>query len=728
MQATTEIITPKNKLLETLERYLNSSHLEEVSGVLDFAILCHEGQTRKSGEPYIIHPIATAQNLAEMRLDSVTIKAALLHDVIEDCNVSYEEIKNNFGGEVANIVEGATKLKNIDKINKSSQMAEEISHPQNTRSATLRKILIAMAKDVRVVLIKLSDRLHNMQTLKYLPTSRQIRIARETLEIHAPLAHRLGMNEIKWKLEDESFRYINPEEYKSISKLVSRKRLEREKYVNAAVKTVKYELENSKIESQVYGRAKHLYSIYKKINRYQEIGRKFNEIHDLFAIRILTENIEDCYKSLGIIHSKWKPLQGEFDDYIGNPKENMYQSLHTSVIGPGNYSLEVQIRTKDMDKIAQEGVASHWVYKESEKNKVNSNDFEQQLSWLRQILEWHREFSEDEEYLSSVKSDILSDQVFVYTPKGDVVDLPIGATPLDFAYRVHTELGHNATRAYVNNKIVALNSILQNGDIVEIKKSHTEKGPNINWLNTELHFLSSMGAQSKVRQWFNKQNKKVIEREGKKILNKELTRLGINLSESDIVKEMDFKNIKELNESLGSGKVPITRIAEVIDGMETTKISNGKQNISKSGILVVMGEQDILTKIGRCCNPVHGDEIIGYLTRNQDVTVHKSSCNNARYSSKPEKIVDVNWGEFATTYSARLIINAYDRIGLIRDITVVVSSEGVNIHKMTSKENEGSNAVNIALTVYTRGVEQLSRLFSRLEAIPGIESVIRINE
>ena len=726
MQATTEIITPKNKLLETLERYLNSSHLEEVSGVLDFAILCHEGQTRKSGEPYIIHPIATAQNLAEMRLDSVTIKAALLHDVIEDCNVSYEEIKNNFGGEVANIVEGATKLKNIDKINKSSQMAEEISHPQNTRSATLRKILIAMAKDVRVVLIKLSDRLHNMQTLKYLPTSRQIRIARETLEIHAPLAHRLGMNEIKWKLEDESFRYINPEEYKSISKLVSRKRLEREKYVNAAVKTVKYELENSKIESQVYGRAKHLYSIYKKINRYQEIGRKFNEIHDLFAIRILTENIEDCYKSLGIIHSKWKPLQGEFDDYIGNPKENMYQSLHTSVIGPGNYSMEIQIRTKEMEKIAQEGVASHWSYKEGEKNVTNGNNFEQQITWLKQILEWQQEFTEDEEYMSSVKTDILSDQVFVYTPKGDVIDLPIGATPLDFAYRVHTELGHNATRAYVNAKIVALNTILQNGDLVEIKKSRKNKGPNINWLNPELNFLSSIGAQSKVRQWFNKQNKNVIEREGKKILKKELTRLSIDLSESEIAKKMDFTTTKELIEALGSGKIPITRIAEAIDRTEIN-IKNNNSSI-QPGVLVVIGEQDLLTKIGRCCNPIHGDEIIGYLTRNQDVTVHKTTCNNAKYSLKPEKIVDVNWGEYTTTYSARLIVNAYDRVGLIRDITMVVSSEGVNIHKITSSENEGSNAVNIAMTVYTRGVQQLSKLFSRLEAIPGIESVIRINE
>ena len=726
MEILTETNIPKNKLKTTLELYLNPTQIEEINDVLDFAENSHKDQKRISGEPYIIHPIATAQNLAEMKLDTTTIKGALLHDVIEDCNVSYNEIEELFGSEVAYIVDGATKLKNIDKINENSQMAIEINTPQRTRSATLRKILIAMTKDVRVVLIKLSDRLHNMQTLKYLPVSRQLRIARETLDIHAPLAHRLGMNEIKWKLEDESFRYLNPENYKSISKLVARKRLERERYVNAAVETLKTELEKSNIKSLIYGRAKHLYSIYKKINRYQEIGRKFNEIHDLFALRILTDNVDDCYKTLGIVHSKWKPLQGEFDDYIGNPKENMYQSLHTSVIGPGNYSMEIQIRTKEMEKIAQEGVASHWSYKEGEKNVTNGNNFEQQITWLKQILEWQQEFTEDEEYMSSVKTDILSDQVFVYTPKGDVIDLPIGATPLDFAYRVHTELGHNATRAYVNAKIVALNTILQNGDLVEIKKSRKNKGPNINWLNPELNFLSSIGAQSKVRQWFNKQNKNVIEREGKKILKKELTRLSIDLSESEIAKKMDFTTTKELIEALGSGKIPITRIAEAIDRTEIN-IKNNNSSI-QPGVLVVIGEQDLLTKIGRCCNPIHGDEIIGYLTRNQDVTVHKTTCNNAKYSLKPEKIVDVNWGEYTTTYSARLIVNAYDRVGLIRDITMVVSSEGVNIHKITSSENEGSNAVNIAMTVYTRGVEQLSKLFSRLEAIPGIESVIRINE
>ena len=726
MEILTETNIPKNKLKTTLELYLNPTQIEEINDVLDFAENSHKDQKRISGEPYIIHPIATAQNLAEMKLDTTTIKGALLHDVIEDCNVSYNEIEELFGSEVAYIVDGATKLKNIDKINENSQMAIEINTPERTRSATLRKILIAMTKDVRVVLIKLSDRLHNMQTLKYLPVSRQLRIARETLDIHAPLAHRLGMNEIKWKLEDESFRYLNPENYKSISKLVARKRLEREKYVNAAVESLRTELEKSNIKSLIYGRAKHLYSIYKKINRYQEIGRKFNEIHDLFALRILTDNVDDCYKTLGIVHSKWKPLQGEFDDYIGNPKENMYQSLHTSVIGPGNYSMEIQIRTKEMEKIAQEGVASHWSYKEGEKKVTNGNNFEQQITWLKQILEWQQEFTEDEEYMSSVKTDILSDQVFVYTPKGDVIDLPIGATPLDFAYRVHTELGHNATRAYVNAKIVALNTILQNGDLVEIKKSRKNKGPNINWLNPELNFLSSIGAQSKVRQWFNKQNKNVIEREGKKILKKELTRLSIDLSESEIAKKMDFTTTKELIEALGSGKIPITRIAEAIDRTEIN-IKNNNSSI-QPGVLVVIGEQDLLTKIGRCCNPIHGDEIIGYLTRNQDVTVHKTTCNNAKYSLKPEKIVDVNWGEYTTTYSARLIVNAYDRVGLIRDITMVVSSEGVNIHKITSSENKGSNAVNIAMTVYTRGVQQLSKLFSRLEAIPGIESVIRINE
>ena len=407
MIQTTKIHHTSDKFLQTLGDYMTPSSVKNVTEAYEFARLSHGKQKRMSGEPYIVHPVATAQHLAEMRLDSTTIIAALLHDVMEDCNVSYDTLRNKFGNEVAHLVDGATKLKHLDGLTDRSQMAKQRQNPENRRSANLRKMLVAMAQDVRVILIKLSDRLHNMQTLKYLPKNRRKRIARETLDIHAPLAHRLGMNEIKWQLEDEAFRYLMPDEYKAVSKLVARKRGEREQYVNAAVKTIKSELDKSIIESTVYGRAKHLYSIYDKLNRYQKMGKKFDEIHDLIAIRILTEKTNECYGALGVVHTKWRPVNGEFDDYIANPKENMYQSLHTSVMGPGNFPLEVQIRTKNMDKIAQEGVASHWSYKENEVGAPNSEGFEQQMTWLRRILEWQQELSGDEEYLTSVKTDLL---------------------------------------------------------------------------------------------------------------------------------------------------------------------------------------------------------------------------------------------------------------------------------------------------------------------------------
>jgi len=732
MIQTTKIHHTSDKFIQTLGAYMTPSSVKNVTEAYEFARLSHGEQKRMSGEPYIVHPVATAQHLAAMRLDSTTIIAALLHDVMEDCNVSYDTLRSKFGNEVAHLVDGATKLKHLDGLANGSQMAKQRQNPENRRSANLRKMLVAMAQDVRVILIKLSDRLHNMQTLKYLPENRRKRIARETLDIHAPLAHRLGMNEIKWQLEDEAFRYLMPDEYKLVSKLVARKRAEREQYVNAAVQTIKSELDKSIIESTVYGRAKHLYSIYDKLNRYQKMGKKFDEIHDLIAIRILTEKIDECYGALGVVHTKWRPVNGEFDDYIANPKENMYQSLHTSVMGPGNFPLEVQIRTKNMDKIAQEGVASHWSYKENEVGAPNSEGFEQQMTWLRRILEWQQELSGDEEYLTSVKTDLLGDQIFSYTPKGDVIDLPIGATPLDFAYRIHTELGHNTSGAHINGKMVALNTLLQNGDVVEIKKSHKAKGPSLDWLNPNLHYLSSAGAQSKVRQWFRKQDKKAIIRQGRNILQKELMRLGIESSEPFIASELGMNSVTELLEQLGSARMPVSRIAEAIDFNETNKnLDKGTFRTvteSKSKGLVVMGEPDTLTRIARCCSPLHGDEIIGYLTRGQGVTVHRLSCNNTPYPIAPEKVIEVNWGQRANTHPARLTLDAYDRIGLIRDITEVVSSEGINIHRVSSREDEGSNAVTIALTVYIVGVEQLSTLFSKLEAIPSVGSVIRINE
>ena len=720
------------ELLSTAESYLPRDRQTAVEDALNYAINAHSGQTRDSGEPFVVHPIATAQRLAEMHIDATTIQAALLHDVIEDCGISIEEIEGGFGLEVAKLVDGVTKLKRLDQISENSAMLKQVATPEATRVASLRKMLVAMAEDVRVVLIKLSDRLHNMQTLKHLPTPKQQRIARETLDIYSPLAHRLGMNDIKWQLEDESFRYLMPRQYKSISRLISRKRAEREIYTEAAVKAIKEPLEKAGIQCSVDGRVKHLYSTYNKLQRYERMGRKFDEIYDLIAIRVITQNVGDCYAALGIVHSKWRPVPGQFDDYIASPKENMYQSLHTSVRGPGNYPIEVQIRTKEMHQIAEEGVANHWIYKEGEDSLRKNDNFDTKMSWLRQLLDWQRELSGDDEYLATVKTDILQDQVFVYPPRGDVKDMPAGATPLDFAYRIHTDLGHDTVGAVVNGKLTALNTPLQNGDVVEIRKARISRGPSLDWLNPDLGYLVTGSAQTKVKQWFRKQERESNIRRGRDLLKKELRRLGLRLSDDEIVARLDYENYDQVAEAIGTGQISLSRVAETLspspDEVFTPIKIEGKPPTDQTKGLVVMGEPGLLTRVARCCSPVYGDEVTGYLTRGRGVTVHRRNCAILRDTEDTDRHIPVAWGHYETTYASRLQIKAFDRVGLIRDITHVVSSENVNIHSLSSDEDANTNACTVSLTVYTTGVEQLSRLFSRVEAIPGVDTVFRVRE
>jgi len=720
------------ELLSIAESYLPRDRQTAVEDALNYAINAHSGQTRDSGEPFVVHPIATAQRLAEMHIDATTIQAALLHDVIEDCGISIEEIEGGFGLEVAKLVDGVTKLKRLDQISENSAMLKQVATPEATRVASLRKMLVAMAEDVRVVLIKLSDRLHNMQTLKHLPTPKQQRIARETLDIYSPLAHRLGMNDIKWQLEDESFRYLMPRQYKSISRLISRKRAEREIYTEAAVKAIKEPLEKAGIQCSVDGRVKHLYSTYNKLQRYERMGRKFDEIYDLIAIRVITQNVGDCYAALGIVHSKWRPVPGQFDDYIASPKENMYQSLHTSVRGPGNYPIEVQIRTKEMHQIAEEGVANHWIYKEGEDSLRKNDNFDTKMSWLRQLLDWQRELSGDDEYLATVKTDILQDQVFVYTPRGDVKDMPAGATPLDFAYRIHTDLGHDTVGAVVNGKLTALNTPLQNGDVVEIRKARISRGPSLDWLNPDLGYLVTGSAQTKVKQWFRKQERESNIRRGRDLLKKELRRLGLRLSDDEIVARLDYENYDQVAEAIGTGQISLSRVAETLspspDEVFTPIKIEGKPPTDQTKGLVVMGEPGLLTRVARCCSPVYGDEVTGYLTRGRGVTVHRRNCAILRDTEDTDRHIPVAWGHYETTYASRLQIKAFDRVGLIRDITHVVSSENVNIHSLSSDEDANTNACTVSLTVYTTGVEQLSRLFSRVEAIPGVDTVFRVRE
>lgn len=719
-------------LLKSVSAYLPADRAGAVENALNYATNSHDGQKRDSGEPFIEHPIATALRLADMRLDTTTIQAALLHDVMEDCGITFQELETEFGTDVARLVDGVTKLKRLDMITENSAMLRQASNPEATRAASLRKMLVAMAEDVRVILIKLADRLHNMQTLQHLPVPKQQRISRETLDIYSPLAHRLGMNEIKWQLEDQAFRYLMPRQYRSISRLVNRKRAEREIYTDAAVKAIQGPLQKAGLKCSVDGRVKHLYSTYNKLQRYERMGRKFDEIYDLIAIRVIAETVGDCYAALGIVHSKWRPVQGQFDDYIASPKENLYQSLHTSVRGPGNFPIEVQIRTQDMHAIAEEGVASHWMYKEGEDGSPRIDNFEQKMTWLRQLVDWQRELSGDDEYLATVRTDILQDQVFVYTPQGDVKDLPAGATPIDFAYRIHTDLGHNTVGAVVNGKLTALNTPLQNGDVVEIRKARIPRGPSLDWLNSDLGYLVTGSARTKVKQWFRKQERQSNIRRGKDLLKKELRRLGIKYKEKEVAASLDYESFDELAVALGIGQISIARVAETLspepDKVFTPELAPGKPPTDQTRGLVVMGESGLLTRIARCCSPVYGDEITGYLTRGRGVTVHRRNCPILRDAKDPERNIPVAWGHYETTYASRLQIEAFDRVGLIRDITNVVSSENVNIHSLTSEEDEKTNACTVSLTVYTTGVEQLSRLFSRVETIPGVASVFRVTE
>lgn len=726
------------QLITRARSYLPDERVEFIQSALAFATTAHEGQSRSSGEPYIEHPVATALYLANINLDSVTLAAALLHDVIEDTGVSKDELERQFGADVARLVDGVTKLKRLDLLSQDPSVEQNGKNPapataEAARIASLRKMLVAMASDIRVVLIKLADRLHNMRTLRYLSEDRQQRIARETLDIYAPLAQRLGMADIKWQLEDEAFKYLHSRQYKSVSRMISRKRAEREMYTEKAVQELEQALNSVGVECTVSGRPKHLYSTYQKLQRYQSRGRKFDEIYDLIALRVIVDTTTDCYASLGAVHQMWRPVPGEFDDYIANPKENLYQSLHTSVIGPQGYPLEVQIRTKEMHRIAEDGVAAHWTYKQDDPDPQDAL-FDEKLTWLKQLLEWQREMSGDEEYLDSVKTDILQDQVFIYTPAGDVVDLPSGSTPLDFAYRVHTDLGHNTVGGVINGKLMPLNTQLRSGDTVEIRKARVTRGPSLDWLNSDLGYLATASARSKVRLWFRRQEEESNIARGHDLLSRELKRVGVNVTTVKIAEKLGFETATELEEALGTGHISIRKVLESITRNFPVESEKQPEQVpvplerqERSGI-VVMGAPNLLTRVARCCSPVYGDEITGYITRGRGVTIHRANCVSMRSTDDHDRLVPVAWGHADSTYPARLIVRAYDRVGLLRDITQYVSAEHVNIHSMSSHEDPATNSCTVTLTVYTNGVDQLSRVFTRLEMVQGVLSVNRANQ
>jgi GTP pyrophosphokinase len=730
---------PATTLLTKIDSYLANDRAEFVRNALDFAMNAHSGQSRLSGEPYVEHPIATAEFLAERRMDATTLAAALLHDVIEDCEITREQLENQFGEEVAKLVDGVTKMNSIDVLTRGDRVntpafalngdGDGDTQPDERtarQAASMRKMLVAMADDVRVVLIKLADRLHNMRTLDAHTHERRIAIARETLEIYAPLAHRLGAWDLKWRLEDEAFRYLQPRQYRSVYRLIKRKRAEREEYTERVMTILQDELDEHHIPAGVHGRPKHLYSIYQKMHRYAEQGRQFNDIQDLTALRVLVSSEEECYRVLWIVHKLWRPVPDQFDDYIGSPKENLYQSIHTSVMCEENAPVEVQIRTRQMHDLAENGVASHWAYKEE--GDPNSDDnFEQRMSWLRQLLDWQKELEGDSEYLDTVRTDILRDQVYVYTPMGEIKELPGGSTPLDFAYRVHTDLGHNTVAASVNGQLVPLNTPLENGDTVEIRKSRSERGPNMDWLNPDLGYMVTASAREKVRTWFRRQRREENVQRGRELLGRQVTQLQSSTPEDEIAATLNFETADELAEALGSGALQpadvVRGLVDIIGEPEIVEIEES-DDTSHYGV-VVLDSDETVTRLARCCSPVYGEAITGYATRERGVTVHLQICPNLRARLEPERSVEVAWGHIAERYPSRLQIHARDRVGLLRDITAVVSREKANIRRIHSNEQQTYGRSVVELTVYTSGVDQLTRLCARLDAIPGVQSVQR---
>ncbi|MQG10479.1 MAG: bifunctional (p)ppGpp synthetase/guanosine-3',5'-bis(diphosphate) 3'-pyrophosphohydrolase [SAR202 cluster bacterium] len=686
---------------------------------------------RKSGEPYIAHPLETALFLADLRLDTHTIVAALLHDVVEDCGVSLDEITRRFGPEVSKLVDGVTKLTRMD--DKLQPPAEDIANlmddAESLHAESLRKMLVSMAEDIRVVLIKLADRLHNMSTLDALPPDKRRRIAQETLDIYSPLAHRLGIWEIKWRLDDLAFRHLNEDKYREISKILASKRTEREDYIEKIASGLRDELAQYGITAEVVGRPKGIYSTYRKMQKYEAQGKQFGDIYDLFALRVLVNEIADCYRSLGVVHQMWHPIPGQFDDYIGNPKENMYQALHTTVICEGGTPLEVQIKTFELHQIAEYGVAAHWAYKEG-----NSGDqrFEEKMTWLRQLIDWQREVSGTAEFIESVKQDIFHDQVFVYTPKGRIVELTSGSTPVDFAYKIHTDLGHRCIGSKVNGKLVALDTTLENGDTVEVLASKSDRGPSLDWLNPNRGYVRSAGARQSVRAWFRRQERGTNIKRGTEVLHRELRRLNQKIDDETIIGLFKVDSMEDLLAGLGSGNIAESllshRLAQI--GHETeTPLAQRPNNLelsSPSSGITVLGVGDLLIHMGRCCNPIPGDPIVGFITRARGVTVHKQDCSSARHEDEPERLVDVQWGQEKQLYPVRIIMKAYDRVGLLRDVTALVSNEGVNIASVVTGDYSDST-VTLSLTCHTTGLDQLNKLFSKLDGVRGCISVTRDN-
>lgn len=734
MPNTSEVVTIE-EFFEQAKGYLNDKQLEFVRSAYILAADAHKEQRRKSGEPYIIHPIGVASILASLQMDEYTLAAAFLHDVVEDTEYTFDDIRNIFGTVVANLVDGVTKLGKIAYISKEDRQIENY-----------RKMFLAMARDIRVVLIKLADRLHNMRTMKFMPAHKQQSISRETLEIYAPLAHRLGIHTIKWELEDLAFRYMEPDIYYNLVEQVKTKRREREAMIFEAMDEMRDSLAKANIKCEIQGRPKNFYSIHKKMLRDH---KELNEIYDLLAIRVLVDSVKDCYGTLGIVHSMWRPIPGRFKDYVAVPKSNMYQSLHTTVLSAGGQPLEIQIRTFEMHRISEYGIAAHWRYKESGGSKPatgSDKGFDAKLSWVRQLLEWHQDMNDSSDFVNAVKMDIFADEVFVFTPRGDVIDLPVGCCPIDFAYRIHTDVGNRCVGAKVNGRIVPLDYKLSNGDIVEVITSKQANGPSRDWIN----IVGASDTRNKIKGWFKKERREENIVKGREMLDKEAKRLGYEpktFASPEKLKEVGSRlrinSDEDLLATLGYGGVTLNSvISKLVDIYKKEQKLNTTKDISEmlaelkprktkakaSHGILVKGEDGIMVKLARCCNPIPGDPIVGYITRGSGVAVHRADCPNV-LSNKPEeqsRLIDVAWDiSLDSVYKVNIFITANDRANLVGDILTITSESKLNIFSMNCKADKNKLAT-MEFGIDITSLEQLEYIMNRIRRLKGVYSVERI--
>tara|TARA_B100001029_G_scaffold156224_1_gene141504 strand:+ start:1587 stop:3740 length:2154 start_codon:yes stop_codon:yes gene_type:complete len=713
-----------DNLINKIESYLPNKEVSKIIGAFEFAKDAHKGQKRKSGHDFIVHPVEVATHLARLELDPTVIISGLLHDVIEDTKINAKDIQNEFGKEISEIVTALTKLTN-----------DENNLIQNVDQKNMRRFLVSMAKDVRVIIIKLADRLHNVETLEYLDLDKRKKIAKETLSIHAPLAQKIGMNDLKWRLEDESFKHLMPDKFKMTKRLISQKREEREITTQKMINQINNHLDRFNIKAEVTGRPKNLYSVYNKLQRYKQLGRNFSDIEDLIAIRVVVKRKEDCYIVLGKIHDLWRPIAGSFDDYIASPKENYYQSLHTVVMNESNQKIEFQIRSEKMHNFAEQGVASHWKYKDSIEESKSEN-FSKDTYWLKDMMDFENEIIEDSEYLESVNNDILSDKVIVYSPKNDIFTLPIGSTPLDYAYSLHTDLGHSCQASFINGALKPLNTKLNNGDTVQIQKSEDLSGPELDWLNDSLGYLRTANAKNKVKAWFKKRERNEnIERGERQILR--TVRLS-NIEDSEIImpKIIENDSYENFAYKVGTGEISNQKIIDVINKqqLEETvrkmnlvdeKVEESIEHNPASSVLI-MGEDNIEKKIANCCNAVYGDEIVGYKNSSNEIVIHRIMCSRLRNLEHTNRFLPAAWGHSKELAPTTVLIEAYDRVGLIRDITDVVWGEKTNIHSINSQEDDKNGTCKIQLTVYTRDLGQIIRLLGKMESTPGVYKVRRV--